>query len=272
MYLGQEILAVLNQTTLGEDMSVSLTKAHCVTCGKDYHPNFRICPNCGSIITKDTKPVPTAAQPRPTSDPAKPTVTFMQPSHQQVTATGNDWTDAPVAPWRRWAARSVDITFNGLIMSFGLGVALYSLIPYEADAFFSFLETPSGIILNIILSTLLGCILTGLMIGSTSSSVGKIIFGIRVTSANGLPIGAYAGLMRDIEIWIKGLGIGIPIVAVFTQVYSYKRLTKSGTTSWDEGKHKITYRTNGRKQYALNAIGIALLLIIGAISRMIATI
>ena len=177
-----------------------------------------------------------------------------------------------MAPWRRWAARSVDITFNGLIMSFGMGVALYSLVPYEANAFFSFLETPSGILLNIILSTLLGCILTGLMIGSTSSSVGKIIFGIRVTGQNGLPIGASAGLMRDLAIWVQGLGIGIPIVAMFTQIYAYKRLNKTGSTSWDEGKYKITYRANGSKQYALNAIGIVLLLIIGTVSRMIATI
>lgn len=253
-------------------MSESLTKAHCVTCGKDCHPNFRICPNCGSILTKDIKPIPTPTQSPQRAIPSATQVTTTQPLRQQTAAAGTQWTETPAAPWRRWAARSVDVAFNSLIMSFGMGVVLFSLVPYEANAFFSFLETPSGILLNMILSTLLGCILTGLMIGSTSSSVGKIIFGIRVTGKNGLPIGASAGLMRDLEIWMKGLGIGVPIVAFFTQVYSYKRLTKTGTTSWDDGKYKITYRANGSKQYALNAIGIVLLLIIGAVSRMIATI
>jgi hypothetical protein len=266
------MLAVLNQTNLGENMSSNSTKAHCETCGKDFHPNFKICPNCGSIITNDTKPIPTPAQPPPRQNLNTPLGTITQPSRPQVAASGNEWTEAPVAPWRRWAARSVDMTFNGLIMSFGMGVVLFSLVPFEANAFFSFLATPIGILLNIVLSTLLGCVLTGLIIGSTSSSVGKIIFGIRVTGANGLPIGATAGLIRDLEIWVKGLGVGIPIVAMITQVYAYNRLTKTGATSWDEGKHKITYRANGNKQYVLNAAGIVLLLIIGAISRAITTI
>jgi uncharacterized RDD family membrane protein YckC len=145
------------------------------------------------------------------------------------------------------------------------GIALFALVPYEADLFFVFLESPSGILINFILATLMGCVLTGLIIGSTGSSVGKYFFGVRVTTHNGLPIGAMAGMVRDLEVWVKGLGLGIPIVVLFTQIYSYIGLTKSGISSWDVGKNKVTYRANGKKQYILNTLGIFLWIIVVSI-------
>ena len=251
-------------------MSTSIIRAHCITCGKDFHPNFRVCPACGSFIQS----APSQTQPavQLPAQPALQVTAQPTPSGPSIAAVDIEWREGPVAPWRRWAARSLDMSLNGLVMSVGVSTAMFLLIPYEANAFFLFLETPLGILANIIFSTLLACILTGLMIGATSSSVGKLIFGIRVTGPKGLPIGPYAGLMRDLEVWVKGLGLGIPFIAIFTQAYAYQRLTKVKSTTWDEHKHKITYRTNGAKQYVFNMLGMLLFFIILFTSKVIATI
>lgn len=253
-------------------MTSIVSKLRCSTCRKDCHPNFRICPNCGSLLTAVENGMPSGTQVHQKPTPVSHQATAAQPNYKHKVIAGTEWTEAPVAPWRRWAARTIDMVFNGLVMAAGTGVVLFSLAPFEANVFFSFLETPAGLILNLTLSSLLGCFLTGLVIGSTGSSIGKFLFGIRVTDQNGSPIGASAGLSRDLEIWVKGLGVGIPIVALFTQVHAYKNLKKTGTSSWDQGKYKVTYRANGTRQYILSSLGVSLLVILLAISRVISAI
>src|SRR3546814_12019146 len=36
-----------------------------------------------------------------------------------------------------------------------------------------------------------------------------------------------------LPIFVQGVGFGIPFVALFTQLFAYRRLTKTGTTLWD---------------------------------------
>ena len=38
---------------------------------------------------------------------------------------------------------------------------------------------------------------------------------------------------RSFLVFVQGVGLGIPFVALFTQLFAYRRLTKTGTTLWD---------------------------------------
>jgi hypothetical protein len=40
-------------------------------------------------------------------------------------------------------------------------------------------------------------------------------------------------LNRSFLVFVQGVGLGIPFVALFTQLFAYRRLTKTGTTLWD---------------------------------------
>jgi hypothetical protein len=73
-----------------------------------------------------------------------------------------------------------------------------------------------------------------------------------------------AGLTRDIEVWIKGMGIGFPLISLITELVSYNKLQKTGTTTWDAGKYKVTYRPNEMNQYLFNTIGIIALVILAS--------
>jgi len=171
----------------------------------------------------------------------------------------SNWLLSPTTPWRRYGARLLDISINGSLGVFLLAIGWYSIAPYSADEFFNNLNPIVDTILTVLVSTLI----SGFLIGFSGSSIGKWVFGIRVTSADGRPIGIKAGIFRDLTIWMKGLAFGIPLFSLITLYISYSKLKNEGSTSWDaDGSYVVTHRPNGTKQYILNAIGILLILVI----------
>lgn len=176
----------------------------------------------------------------------------------------NDWLLKPVTPWRRYGARILDLSLNGVLGWFIIGVAFYMLAPVSAERFFSTLNP----LLDLMLTVFVGGIITGIMIGFSGSSIGKWVFGIRVTDTNGRPIGVILGVIRDLSVWVKGLGFGLPVVTLVTMYLGYSRLKEKGATAWDEsGGYIVTHRPSGAFQYVLNTIGILLILFINAFVR-----
>jgi uncharacterized RDD family membrane protein YckC len=178
----------------------------------------------------------------------------------------NGWFSTPVTPWRRYGARVLDISINGSIGAFLLGLGWYAIAPMSAEAFFSSLNP----VVDILLTVFLSIIISGILIGFSGSSIGKWVFGIRVTMDNGSPMGIINGLLRDVNVWIKGLALGIPFISVVTLFMSYRRLNNKGFTSWDESEgYVVTHRPNSWMQYFLNAFGIILIVIIQVLLRLV---
>ncbi|MEZ5903879.1 MAG: DUF4339 domain-containing protein [Geminicoccaceae bacterium] len=71
------------------------------------------------------------------------------------------WSTLPVAPWRRYGARAIDTSINGLLGVMLLAYAWYSLAPRSADDFFSLVETPGGLLLDLVLTTFIAAIVGG---------------------------------------------------------------------------------------------------------------
>jgi uncharacterized RDD family membrane protein YckC len=61
----------------------------------------------------------------------------------------------------------------------------------------------------------------------------KWLFGIRVEHPGGSLLSLGKALKRSFLVFVQGVGLGIPFVALFTQLFAYRRLTKTGTTLWD---------------------------------------
>ena len=187
-------------------------------------------------------------------------------SHQSahaVTATG--WRTQPTTPWRRYAARILDIGFNGALGYFVIGIVFYAIAPATADQVFTLLEDQDGLLVDVFLTAILASIISGCLIGVTGMTLGKLIFGVKVTRPDGSIPGLGAGLARDISVLVRGMGFGIPIIVLITMLVSYQRLKNSGSTSWDEGKYVVWHRSSGSGQYVLNVIGIVLILVMHAV-------
>ncbi len=248
-------------------MNTATKRIVCASCGEEYQPNFRICPNCGSELTAGSSAaIARAGKPLDQPVPLPTPSVISPPPAQPVKNLSMSWSDTPVAPWRRWAARSLDLIVNGLVAVTTFFFVFYALAPYQADRLLSVLEAPGGVLLDVLLTGLLGSVLTGLTIGLTGSSLGKIIFGIRVTKLDGSLIGPINGVIRDLNVFLKGFGLGIPLVSLLTLAFAYKRLKSTGSTSWDAGAFLVTHRPTGNTQYVLNTFGVALWLFVAALT------
>jgi uncharacterized RDD family membrane protein YckC len=68
---------------------------------------------------------------------------------------------------------------------------------------------------------------------------GKWIMRIEVTDEWGQRMNLQQSLRRSVDVAVRGMGLGIPVLYVFTQVHSLLRLTSNGITPWDEHKRVV---------------------------------
>jgi hypothetical protein len=98
-------------------------------------------------------------------------------------------------------------------------------------------------------------------IGQNPPSTVQVGFGIRVTSLDGTKLGLLRGVQRDLNVLLKGLGLGIPIISLITLWISYKNLVNQGLAVWDKDKYVVFYRPRGLMQTVLNLIGVFVIVI-----------
>jgi uncharacterized RDD family membrane protein YckC len=179
------------------------------------------------------------------------------------------WSADDIAPWRRYGARMLDITVNGILGALVLGVAWFMIAPISAERFFVFLETQqSGTFVETMIAFVVAGVVGGVIVGATGTSVGKGVFGIRVVDLEGNTIGILNGWKREAIVWVVGLGFGIPLVNLLAMIAAHRRLLSTGTTIWDNGRYRVFYRPRGNFQTAMNAIGVALIVLIVVASRL----
>ncbi len=173
-------------------------------------------------------------------------------------------TDNP-APWSRYAARMLDMALFGPLTMMLLVVFIgASFGPAMQNAF-----VQSAVFTNQLLAGIFAAIasapLSGLILGWAGSTPGKYLFGVHVSARNGEHLGAARALAREIDVLVRGVALGVPIVAMFTQIVAYRRLSRSGSTSWDEsGSCVVKYfnQTIGSRLRATSGVLLLLMLVI----------
>jgi uncharacterized RDD family membrane protein YckC len=224
-----------------------LDEKFCFECGAVIRAKAEICVKCGC------------------RQPGVPA--YMSEPTPQV-ATGRRWISGQPHPWRRYFARMLDSTTNGAIISFLIGIIFYISSPDDAQRFLEVVG--QNRILDIMMTLMFAIPLNATLTGFTGGTLGKWLFGIRVHGSNGKPIGLGAALHREVMVWFKGMGLGIPIVNLFTCASAYRTLTRTGSTSWDKRlAAEILYRPNGFRQIAGTTFGVlAWLSAIGALATL----
>jgi uncharacterized RDD family membrane protein YckC len=133
-------------------------------------------------------------------------------------------------PWRRLFARTVDTCTVGFLLFFLLVFAIGATMPTQAAGFAKAIENPiiAGVVLYLIWLPAETVFLS--LFGTTPA---KWLFGIRVAHPGGDLLSFSEALNRSFLVFVQGVGLGIPFVALFTQLFAYRRLAKTGTTLWD---------------------------------------
>lgn len=253
---------------------------YCSSCSEAAQNTMVMCAKCGarnfSDMPNSTVPsdIPTQVNAEPIQSPY---VAHVPPSNVQGTGAihgvvSAGWLSSPPTPWRRYAARMLDMTVFGYVAFSVIAFVYYSVAPYSADQFFSIFNGPGGTIIDLVLTTLLGCVLSGAVVGLSGSSLGKLLFGIMVVDRDGNKIGAVKGMQRDLSVYLRGLGLGIPLVSAITIWMAYSKLKETGSTSWDtDNDYIVWHRPSGPGQYLLNVIGILLFFVVTAAVRVISS-
>lgn len=134
-------------------------------------------------------------------------------------------------PWIRFWARFIDYIVWGAIVGFILGI----------------LEGV-GAISNQTIFDLTNPLIFGILIASTwafveppviavfGTTIGKVFLRVKLSHQSNeilskVDLGAL--YKRSLAVWLKGMGIGLPLVSMITQLVGYRNLKSQGETSWD---------------------------------------
>ena len=130
-------------------------------------------------------------------------------------------------PWRRYWARSVDLTVSSLLVGVLAAAIRPSLVPP--------LSAPAGgewVILLFLLP--LAFTMDAGIFWAMGNTPGKAIAGIRVLQEGGAhPLRALAYLGRNLGVYVFGLGLGLPLISLFTLVHGYRRAAAGEALIWD---------------------------------------
>lgn len=126
-----------------------------------------------------------------------------------------------VRPWVRYTARTCDT----LVFIFGGGMLLAIFSPDLAERIN---DTLFGVIVLLAYNFVEPVMLS--VFGYTPT---KWLLKVRVRNADGSKLDYGQALRRTFNVWIKGEGLGIPLISLFAHISSYSTLKNQGVTSWD---------------------------------------
>lgn len=136
-------------------------------------------------------------------------------------------------PWVRWLARTIDILFGYLLF----GIALVFVYPDGIDL-------PDVIVAMGFLFAWV--FVEALLLASFGSTPGKWLLNTRVIAQDGENPSFPKALRRSLGVWWRGLGLGLPLIGLITQISSYSKLKEDGITPWDRAAGlMVTHRKVG---------------------------
>lgn len=135
-----------------------------------------------------------------------------------------------VHPWRRYFAKQLDVMVFSVGSVFAFAVALEFISPETGAGFSQAMDNQFAAALVAVALWGIGDALCLAWFGNTP---GRSLYGIRVSMADGSRLTAATAFMRSTLVGIKGMGFGIPIVALVTTLVAYNKLTRDGASSWD---------------------------------------
>ena len=126
-----------------------------------------------------------------------------------------------VRPWIRYWARTFDTVVFVIVFGFTLGFLLPQILEIH-DTVFNMIALAAMAFYE------------AACLSIFSTTPGKALFRIRICRRDGTPPSFGMALLRSFRVFIKGVGLGIPLIALITQIVGYQTLNRDGITSWDK--------------------------------------
>lgn len=149
---------------------------------------------------------------------------------------GIDWSGyspsgPQVRPWIRYWARTADFLLFCLVLGLILGIVAPEWLESTNDTVF-------GLVLLLVYN-----FVEPLFLSICGATPFKALFLVRVRNNDGSKPGYVKALVRTLTVWLRGVGLGIPVLTLVTHLVCYSRLTQNGITSWDaDGHFTVSHR------------------------------
>jgi uncharacterized RDD family membrane protein YckC len=167
-----------------------------------------------------------------TDAPAQKHPTDAPPDISQTNSAGrDDILSLPLATrWPRFFARMFDTWWEVMLVAFVLS---FVLARYSAE-YLEWLARPGSAMFFGLLCLPVALVLDAVLYRIFGNTPGKALLGLRVTSLRGQPLtfAEFAG--RNLNLWMSGLALGIPIVILFTCAMQSRRLGLGQPATYDE--------------------------------------
>ncbi|CAH9019652.1 RDD family protein [Candidatus Nitrosacidococcus sp. I8] len=204
----------------------------CIKCGIEINENANFCQKCGSEVVNKTLIISQDIHTNKINDLRSDIETAIDKTSYH--------------PWRRYFARtaveSLTICIIGIpilfCIAYFLGFIIGHFFPQNLNNFIKTIDNQNELVILILLY-ILWIPIEAAFLTTLGTTPAKWIFGIRVTSSSGKNLSYPAALKRSFLVWMQGCGFGIPLIAIITCFFAYKRLKKSGTTLWDTSVHSM---------------------------------
>ena len=216
-------------------MQVGRTLRSCPSCGSENFGGQPAVQNSFGITPAQTINTPT---PTPRPSPVQPRTSF-SPTMTTTLPPAN------VHAWRRYFARTFDGIIYIILVSYAFGMAFPEQAIYLSS---QHADKAMGFVYYIAFMPI-----EAFCFYAFGTTLGKALYGIKVEPISQRMVTFGAGFERCFNIWVFGLGLGIPIVAFFTTISAYYKLKHSGSTSWDT---KLGWQVNHSRLGAFRWIGI----------------
>lgn len=139
-------------------------------------------------------------------------------------------------PWARFLARRIDLIVITSIM-------IISTTLFYPDFIHASILKKS--LLMILVSYPTWVIIEAILLSTWGTTPGKFIFNLQLTDLNNSKLKFNAALGRSLNVWMKGMGFGLPLITIITFINSYDTLKKNSVTAWDKNKFILTHKKIG---------------------------
>lgn len=148
--------------------------------------------------------------------------------HQLTSTTPPPLPQAPLAgPWTRYFSRQFDCIFEVTLL-----ILVYKIQPYKLpDDILASTSVSESLLIVLLLP--LALVVDSVFFFLFGNTIGKALLGIQVQYENGGELPFLVHLTRNLNIWLYGLGLGLPLIGLIPLLYQYNRVKNGELASYD---------------------------------------
>lgn len=159
-----------------------------------------------------------------------------------------------VKPWRRYFAKTIDLSIFSNLTGTAIGIVIGILQPNLLE------ESSMAWIAVSVVAVVFASPLEALCLSRYKTSFGKFLMSTEVVGADGSAISFLQALRRTLKSYAVGLAFAIPFLSLLTLLAGFNRLENNGVTWWDETEN--TYVVHNDMKWWGWCVGIGLIILI----------